>query len=113
MPFIKRNRFCWRVLPLKESYLLRRRLPLGRRRPGPRPAVGAGPPILCHYALIAPEERYLAGRFGDEYRLMAKFGEGVMAGSPYSADIMATLLPRHFIAALARQRQLTAKSISK
>ena len=24
--------------------------------------------VACHYVLIAPEERYLAGKFGDEYR---------------------------------------------
>jgi hypothetical protein len=24
--------------------------------------------VACHYVLIAPEERYLAGRFADEYR---------------------------------------------
>jgi protein-S-isoprenylcysteine O-methyltransferase Ste14 len=24
--------------------------------------------VLCHFVLIAPEERYLADRFGDEYR---------------------------------------------
>lgn len=24
--------------------------------------------ILCHYILIIPEERYLAGKFGDEYK---------------------------------------------
>ena len=24
--------------------------------------------VACHYVLIAPEERYLAARFGDEYR---------------------------------------------
>ncbi len=27
--------------------------------------------IACHYVLIAPEERYLAARFGEEYRLYA------------------------------------------
>lgn len=27
--------------------------------------------VTCHYVLIAPEERYLAARFGDDYRLYA------------------------------------------
>ena len=27
--------------------------------------------VACHYVLIAPEERYLAARFGDEYRAYA------------------------------------------
>ncbi len=27
--------------------------------------------VACHYVLIAPEERYLAARFGDEYALYA------------------------------------------
>ncbi|MFN8538875.1 MAG: isoprenylcysteine carboxylmethyltransferase family protein [Thermomicrobiales bacterium] len=37
--------------------------------------------VLCHFVLIAPEERYLAARFGDEYREYARsvnrwFGRG-------------------------------------
>jgi protein-S-isoprenylcysteine O-methyltransferase Ste14 len=27
--------------------------------------------VACHYLLIAPEERYLATKFGDEYRMYA------------------------------------------
>ncbi len=27
--------------------------------------------VACHYVLIAPEERYLAGKFGAEYRMYA------------------------------------------
>lgn len=27
--------------------------------------------VACHYILIAPEERYLAGKFGNEYRVYA------------------------------------------
>jgi protein-S-isoprenylcysteine O-methyltransferase Ste14 len=25
--------------------------------------------VACHYILIAPEERYLAAKFGEEYRM--------------------------------------------
>ena len=25
--------------------------------------------VACHYVLIAPEERYLAAKFGEEYRM--------------------------------------------
>jgi protein-S-isoprenylcysteine O-methyltransferase Ste14 len=40
--------------------------------------------VACHYVLIAPEERYLAARFGDEYALYAATVHRWMGRKPNS-----------------------------
>ncbi len=41
-------------------------------------------PIACHYVLIAPEERYLAAKFGEEYRSYAATVQRWLGRKPIS-----------------------------